>query len=167
MSLKKRHIGRRVAGVGVGVALLMLGLEAPAFGGRDHHGGLPDQRAGRLRGGRHRNGLQGLPSGPDGCRLHERRRCLSPNAADCFAVISDTTIWAVVPAAGPGTSYNVRVDKPGQRRPRHHQHGDVPDNHGVGGCAPTITSFTPTCGSAGDIVVITGTNLIDAAFDGG
>ena len=30
MSLKKRHIGRRVAGVGVGVAMLMLGLEAPA-----------------------------------------------------------------------------------------------------------------------------------------
>ena len=30
MSLKKQHIGRRVAGVGVGVAMLMLGLEAPA-----------------------------------------------------------------------------------------------------------------------------------------
>ena len=31
MSLKKRHIGRRVAGVGVGVALMVLGLQAPAF----------------------------------------------------------------------------------------------------------------------------------------
>src|SRR6266508_6070496 len=31
MKLFRRHIGRRVAGVGVGVALLMLGLEAPAF----------------------------------------------------------------------------------------------------------------------------------------
>ena len=27
----KRRVGRRVAGVGVGVALLVLGLEAPAF----------------------------------------------------------------------------------------------------------------------------------------
>ncbi len=31
MNLLRRHIGRRVAGVGVGVALLVLGLEAPAF----------------------------------------------------------------------------------------------------------------------------------------
>ena len=31
MSLKKRHIGRRVVGVGVGVALMVLGLEAPAL----------------------------------------------------------------------------------------------------------------------------------------
>ena len=31
MSLTKRHIGRRVAGVGVGVALMVLGLEAPAM----------------------------------------------------------------------------------------------------------------------------------------
>ena len=31
MSLKKRHIGRRVAGVGAVSALFVLGLEAPAF----------------------------------------------------------------------------------------------------------------------------------------
>ena len=31
MSLGKRHIGRRVAGVGVGVALMVLGLQAPAY----------------------------------------------------------------------------------------------------------------------------------------
>ena len=31
MSLGKRHIGRRVAGIGVAVALMMLGLAAPAF----------------------------------------------------------------------------------------------------------------------------------------
>ena len=31
MSLGKRHIGRRVAGVGVAVALMVLGLQAPAF----------------------------------------------------------------------------------------------------------------------------------------
>ena len=30
MSLKERHIGRKVAGVGVGVALMVLGLQAPA-----------------------------------------------------------------------------------------------------------------------------------------
>ncbi len=31
MTLFKRHMGRRVAAVGVAVALLVLGLEAPAF----------------------------------------------------------------------------------------------------------------------------------------
>ena len=31
MSLVKRHIGRRVAGVGVAVALMVLGLQAPAL----------------------------------------------------------------------------------------------------------------------------------------
>ena len=31
MSLGKRHIGRKVAGVGVGVAMLVLGLQAPAM----------------------------------------------------------------------------------------------------------------------------------------
>src|SRR6266540_2725286 len=31
MNLFKRHVGRRVAGVGVAVALLVLGLEAPAY----------------------------------------------------------------------------------------------------------------------------------------
>jgi hypothetical protein len=33
----------------------------------------------------------------------------------------------------------------------------------AGGCAPTITSFTPTCGWAGTVVTITGTNPLDAS----
>ncbi len=85
-------------------------------------------------------------------------------------VISDTELWATVPAAGRGftvgADYTIRVD-------------DAILGTGTastttflltssaGTCAPTIASFTPTCGVAGDVVKITGTNLLTAGEGGG
>ena len=102
MSLKKRHIGRRVAGVGVGVALMVLGLEAPAFAATTVTAFTPT-------------------SGPaaGGCVLDVTGTgfALSPEAnttvkflptgggagtnATVVTVISDTEIWATSPALAP------------------------------------------------------------------
>ena len=75
-------------------------------------------------------------------------------------VISATEIWATVPALTPGTAYTIRVTNVERDRD---QRDDLhsPRRSAGGACAPTITSFTPTCGSAGDGVVITGTNLLE------
>ena len=163
MSLTKRHLGRRVAGVVTGVALLLLGLEAPASAAVTITAISPS-------------------SGPDNCvvvvtgtgftdfiedqmdvEFINAGDASSPNAAD-FLVIDDTTIWTVVPAGtDPGTSYTVRVTNLANAVT---STATFVKTTGVGGCAPTITSFAPACASAGDVVVITGTNLINAAFEG-
>jgi hypothetical protein len=78
-------------------------------------------------------------------------------------IISDTELWATVPAAGGGfiigADYAIRVDDALLGT------GTASTTRflltsAAGGCAPTITSFTPTCGVTGDVVVITGTNLL-------
>jgi hypothetical protein len=83
--------------------------------------------------------------------------------ADWFSN-SDTDIWAIVPALAVGTTYTVKLSQPSGTFTA----GGTFLSTGIaggaaGGCAPTIASFTPTCGVAGDIVTITGTNLIDAS----
>ena len=85
------------------------------------------------------------------------------DAVDWFS-ISDTEIWAVVPTLVPGTSYTVVLTQPSGTNTA----GGTFLSTGLaggaaGGCAPTITSFTPTCSSAGVVVTITGTNLLDAS----
>jgi hypothetical protein len=85
-----------------------------------------------------------------------------------FFVIDDATLWVVVPGAlVEGTSYNLRVTNPANAPAGITSAATFLATTGAGGCAPTITSFTPTCGSAGSTVVITGTNLIDSDLDGG
>ena len=154
MSLGKRHIGRRVAGVGVAVALMVLGLQAPAFAAPAVSGISPS-------------------SGPADCavvitgtgfdqpgslavtnvRFTGAGNVLnSVNAL--FHVVSDTEIWTTVPGAaatGPITltDGNATTNNSGTFT--------VTD---PGTCAPTITSFTPTCGVVGTVVTITGTNLL-------
>jgi len=81
------------------------------------------------------------------------------NAADFFA-ISDTTLWVVTPALTPGASYTLRVTNPANAPTGVSSTATFLATTGVGGCAPTITSFTPTCAAPGATVVITGTNLI-------
>jgi hypothetical protein len=163
MSLKKRHIGRRVAGVGVGVALLVLGLEAPAFAAPTVASFTPT-------------------SGPAGCVIDVTGTGFTASPAAQISVnfmsgstivqtaasktiLSDTELWATVPAADAdflvGADYTIRVD-------------DALLGTGTastttflltsaaGACAPTITSFTPLCGVTGDVVKITGTNLLKA-----
>jgi hypothetical protein len=85
------------------------------------------------------------------------------NSADWFS-ISDTEIWAVVPTLAVGTSYTVVLTQPSGTNTA----GGTFLSTGLaggaaGGCAPTITSFTPTCSTAGTVVTITGTNLLDAS----
>src|SRR6266508_5044632 len=98
MSLMKRHIGRRVAGIGVGVALMVLGLQAPASAAVTITALSPT-------------------SGPADCVVvatgtgfkdfipaqMDVRFVTGPGptvvGASDFAVISDTTLWAVVPLA--------------------------------------------------------------------
>jgi hypothetical protein len=87
-------------------------------------------------------------------------------AADFFP-IDDATLWVVTPPLAPGTSYTLRVDNPGTTDPGIDSTATFLATTGSGGCAPTITSFTPTCGLAGSGVVITGTNLIAADLLGG
>jgi hypothetical protein len=87
------------------------------------------------------------------------------DAVDWYS-ISDTEIWAVVPILTAGTSYTVVLTQPSGTNTA----GGTFLSTGAtapGGCAPTIASFTvpggATCGSAGDVVTITGTNLLSAA----
>jgi hypothetical protein len=83
--------------------------------------------------------------------------------ADWFAN-SATEILAVVPNVVAGTNYSVVLTDPTGGTGTGAFLG-VADGF-TGGCAPTITSFTPDCGAAGTTVVITGTNLLDDGLDG-
>jgi hypothetical protein len=147
MNLLRRHIARRVAGVGVGVALLVLGLEAPAFAVLGPITFTPT-------------------SGPDGCVIViTGTDFLGPDvdvvevggvAAD-FAIQSDTEIWAEVPTLGTGF---VTVEKTATGESVSSATQFTNTEPAAGTCAPTITSFAPTCGLVGTTVTITGTNLI-------
>jgi hypothetical protein len=166
MSLTKRHLGRRVAGVVTGVALLLLGLEAPASAAVTitaiSPSSGPDNCVAVVTG----TGFKDFIEDQMDVDFINAGDASSPNAAD-FLVIDDTTIWTVVPAGtDPGTSYTVRVTNPANAPTGVTSTATFVKTTGVGGCAPTITSFAPTCASAGDVVVITGTNLITAAFEG-
>jgi hypothetical protein len=155
MSLFKRHFGRRVTVVGVGVALLVLGLEAPAFAVTPTVDSFSPA------------------SGPVGCVVvvtgtnftnpavtEVRFNGATGTIAPDFAVQTDTELWVTVPAgaangpiavtnaSGTGTSAAGFTVSPATS---------------PGGCAPTITSFTPECASPGATVTITGTNLLVSA----
>jgi hypothetical protein len=85
------------------------------------------------------------------------------DAVDWFS-ISDTEIWAVVPTLTVGTSYSVVLTQPsGTNTPGGTFLSTGLAGGAAGACAPTITSFTPTCSTAGVVVTITGTNLLDAS----
>ena len=150
----------------MGVALLMLGLEAPAFAapaitaisptsgtvgcvvvitgtGFDQPGAF-DIEAVNF-------------TGPAGIN--------DPAAAADFHVVSDTEIWTTVPAAATTGAITVVDTDP---TPDHTANSAVftrttaPD---LGGCAPTVASFLPTCGTVGTVVTITGTNLLESSGD--
>jgi len=79
-----------------------------------------------------------------------------------FHVVSDTEIWTTVPVGaldGPVTitDGNAATGSSGVF--------DVTSGSDAGGCAPTIASFTPTCGVVGTVVTITGTNLLETGGD--
>jgi hypothetical protein len=164
MSLGKRHIGRRVAGVGVAVTLMVLGLQAPASAVVTISALSPT-------------------SGPADCVVVATGTGFTdfpaaqmdvdfvtggvPIAAADFFPIDDATLWVVTPGLTPGASYTLRVTNPANAPAGVSSAATFLATTGSGGCAPTITSFTPTCGLAGSGVVITGTNLINASLVGG
>jgi hypothetical protein len=153
MTLFKRHIGRRAAGIGVAAALLVLGLEAPAFALAPTITSFTPT------------------SGPAGCVVtitgtnfdNPAVTNVKFNTTDAanFTVVSGTQIRAEVAAGtttGPIHVTNLTAT------------ADSATDFTVaspGTCAPTITSFTPTCGQAGTSVTITGTNLLDASDSAG
>jgi hypothetical protein len=145
MILLRRHWGRRVAAVGVATALLVLGLETPAFAAAPTITGF-------------------LPiSGPVGCVVTiTGTNFNNPNVTDVefnntnaasFRIDSGTSITAVV---GTGTTTG----------PVEVTNADGTASFGTFTVAnttcPTITSFTPTSGPVGTSVVITGTNFTGA-----
>jgi hypothetical protein len=156
---------RRVAAVGVGVGLLVLGLEAPAFAATVVTAVAPG-------------------SGPTNCvvditgtgfldfpKAQQTLNFVGPAAGtgdDVLVVtwtrISATEIWATVPTLAPGTTYTVQLTDPSGTNTAG---GTFLSTTGAGGCAPTIASFAPTCGAAGTVVTITGTNLLGPTLGGG
>jgi len=163
MSLGKRHIGRRVAGVGVAVALMVLGLEGTAFAAAPvvtsftptsgpETGGCVVVITG--------TGLDDFPRLDPDTKLEFVDNLVPATffPADDFSLISDTEIWAVAPVAlVSGRAYNIRFANDGGTST---STGTFLATAGVGACAPTIASFTPTCGLSGAVVTITGTNLL-------
>ena len=155
MSLGKRHIGRRLAGVGVAVALMVLGLQAPAFAAAPVISSFtPD--SGPAAGGCivvvTGTGLDDFAD--DAWEFVAG--ATSPNAPDAV-LVSDTEAWVTTPVLVAGTAYTLRVTNSGGTST---STGTFLATTGAGNCAPTITSFTPNCGSHNDKVVITGTNLL-------
>jgi hypothetical protein len=146
MTLIKRHMGRRVAAVGVAVALLVLGLETPAFAA------IPTVTSFTPA------------SGPVGCVVTITGTNFNNpvvtdveindvNAAS-FRIDSGTSITAVV---GTGTT-----DGPIDVTNADGTDTSATDFTVATTTCPTITSFTPTSGPVGTSVVITGTNFTGA-----
>jgi hypothetical protein len=153
MTLIKRHMGRRVAAVGVAAALLVLGLEAPASAAVPTITSFTPS------------------SGPTGCVVTITGTNFdNPNVtavefggtpAANFTIVSATLIRAEV-AAGATGAITVDNADPGVATSGTNFTVTSP-----GACAPTITSFTPTCGPVGTSVSIIGTNLLDASDSAG
>jgi len=148
----KRHIGRRVAGVAVGVAMIVIGLEAPAFAVTPTVTAFTPTAAAtdcvlEITGTNFNN-----PTATD--------VSIGGSTAGDFRVVSDTVIWAEVPGAAVNGAVAVTNDSGTGTLD-----GFIKDNNG-GGCVPTVTSFTPTCGPGNPAgtgkteVTITGTNLL-------
>jgi IPT/TIG domain len=167
MSLAQRHIGRRVAGVGVAVALMVLGLQAPANATVTITALSPTSGPADCVVVATGTGFKDFPSTQIDVDFLTGTPAVATPAADFF-VISDTILWVTVPALTTGSSYTLRVTNPANTPTGVSSTATFLSTTGAGGCAPTIASFTPTCGSSslGTTVVITGTNLINSDLAG-
>ncbi len=167
MSLGKRHIGRRVAGVGVAVALMVLGLEAPAFAAEPTVATF-SPTSGPAAGGcvmvLTGTGFKDFPVSANYTVKFLDPANAATDATD-FLPIDGATMWIESPVLVAGTEYTIEVTTHAGGTPAETT-GTFLATTGAGGCAPTVTSFTPNCGVAGTTVVITGTNLIQPGFVG-
>jgi len=164
MSLGKRHIGRRVAGVGVAVALMVLGLQAPAMANTAVTAVAPSSGPANCVVVITGTGFRTFPdNSPNTLTFVAPTTPVGDVNATTWFSISDTEIWAVVPVLATGTSYTLKLTQPSGTFTAGGTFLSTGGAGGAaGGCAPTITSFTPTCGLKGIVVTITGTNLLDA-----
>jgi len=156
MSLFKRQ-ARRVAAVGVGVGLLMLGLQAPAFAAAPVISSFtPDS-------GDDAGGCVVVVTGTGLDDFADDAWSFVPpagfaTAAPDAVLVSDTEAWVTMPAfLTAGTSYNIKITNSGGTNT---STGTFLVTTSAGNCAPTVTKVTPNCGGTNTSVVITGTNLL-------
>src|SRR4029450_6202972 len=134
MTLAKRRLGRRLAGVGIAAASLMLGLETPAFAVSPTITSFSPT------------------SGPAGCvMVISGRDFNNPDVSSVdiggtpvtsFKIVSATTIWAMVAGTTSGTIHVTNSSGT----------ANSPTDFTItnpGACSPTITTLTPCSGSAG------------------
>jgi hypothetical protein len=164
---RRRHVGRRVVGVGAGVALMVLGLQAPAFAAEPTVGTF-SPTSGPAAGGcvlvLTGTGFTDFPVTANyDVNFLDPANVATP-AAD-FLPIDGATLWIESPALTAGTEYTIEVTTHTGGTPAETATTFLATT-GAGACAPTITSFTPTCGLTNTTVVITGTNLIQSGFVG-
>jgi hypothetical protein len=165
MSLGK-NIGRRVAGVGVAVALMTIGLAAPAQAAVSITALSPTSGPAGCVVVATGTGFKDFPK-IDTTVSFVNGATVVP-ATNFFQFSDGLTLWVEAPVGlSAGTSYNLRVDNPATTDPGITSTATFLSTTAAGGCAPTIASFTPTCASANATVTITGTNLQDTNFDGG
>jgi hypothetical protein len=173
MSLFKRQ-ARRVAAVGVGVGLLVLGLEAPAFAAPVitaisptsgpavyNPAGTPPVTAGCVV------AITGTGFDQPGAFAVDTVKFTGATGINTvsatFSVQSDTEIWTTVPF-GAKTGAITVSDAESPPATANSPVFTVTTGASPDPCGPTITGFTPTCGLVGTVVTITGTNLL--AFGG-
>jgi hypothetical protein len=141
----KRHVGRRVAGVGVAATLVVLGLEAPALAVSPTITSFSPT------------------SGPAGCVVvitgtnfdnpDVSSVDIGGTPVSAFKIVSASTIWATVAGTTSGTIHVTNADGTANSPTDF-------TNINPGACSPTITQLTPCSGSAGTTVLITGKNLL-------
>jgi IPT/TIG domain len=149
MTSAKRHLGRSVAGVGVAVASILIGLETPAFADPPTITSFSPT------------------SGPTGCVVVIRGTNfknpivtsidIGGTPVSEFKVVSGKEIWATVAGDASGTIHVTNASDTASSSSEF-------ANATPGGCSPTITFITPCLGgAAGTVVTIIGTNLLKSS----
>ena len=148
MTRFRRHFGRRAAGVGVAAALVVLGLETPAFA-------VPPTIT-----------SFSPTSGPAGCVVvitgtdfdnpDVSSVDIGGTPVTAFKIVSGTKIRATVAGTTSGTIHVTNASDTASSPTDF-------TNTNPGACSPTITQLTPCSGSAGTTVLITGKNLLASA----
>jgi hypothetical protein len=145
MTLAKRYFVRRLVGVGVAAASIVIGVETPALA-------LPPIIT-----------SFSPTSGPEGCVVViEGSNFDNPVVSSvdiggtpvtAFKIVSATKIWATVAGATSGPIHVTNASDTATSSTDF-------TNTNPGACSPTIETLTPCAGSAGTTVLITGTNLL-------